>query len=157
MIQMDLKKRERPTDLESKLMVAGREWLRREFGKVMYTLLYSKWIINKDILYSTWKSTHSMCQPGWEGGWGRMDTCMCMAESLCCSPETATTLLISYTPIQNNKFKVWKKKRKEASFTSTLNEEIGTTLQKHHDQYKWPCCKLHPQHAHRSWLQPQGR
>ena len=42
MIQMDLKNRERPTDLESKLMVASREWLRREFGKVMYTLLYSK-------------------------------------------------------------------------------------------------------------------
>ena len=25
-----------------------------------------------------------------------MDTCVCMAESLCCSPETMTTLLISY-------------------------------------------------------------
>ena len=30
-----------------------------------------------------------------------MDTCICMAESLCCSPETTTTLLICYTPIQN--------------------------------------------------------
>ena len=28
--------------------------------------------------------------------WGRIDTCMCMAESLCCSPETITTLLIGY-------------------------------------------------------------
>ena len=28
-----------------------------------------------------------------------------MAESLGCSPETITTLFISYTPIQNNKFK----------------------------------------------------
>ena len=28
--------------------------------------------------------------------WGRMDTCVCMAESLCCSPETVTALLISY-------------------------------------------------------------
>ena len=26
--------------------------------------------------------------------WGRMDTCICMAESLCCSPKTITTLLI---------------------------------------------------------------
>ena len=34
-------------------------------------------------------------QPGWEGIWGRMDTCICMAESLQCSPETTTTLLIS--------------------------------------------------------------
>ena len=42
-----------------------------------------------------------MCQPGWEGGWGRMDTCTCMAESLHCPPETITTVLISYTPMQN--------------------------------------------------------
>ena len=26
----------------------------REFGKVTYTLLYLKWITNKDPLYSTW-------------------------------------------------------------------------------------------------------
>jgi len=34
-----------------------------------------------------------------------MDTCVCMAESLCCSPETVTTLLTGYIPIQNNKLK----------------------------------------------------
>ena len=34
------------------------------------------------------------------GVWGRMDICIYMAESLHCSPKT-TTLLISYTPIQN--------------------------------------------------------
>ena len=28
----------------------------REFGMDMYTLLYLKWITNKDILYSTWES-----------------------------------------------------------------------------------------------------
>jgi len=33
------------------------------------------------------------------GVWGRMDTCMCMAKSLPCSPETITTLLIGYTQI----------------------------------------------------------
>ena len=32
-----------------------------------------------------------------------------MAESLCCSPETITTLLIGYTPIQNKNFKLKKK------------------------------------------------
>ena len=31
----------------------------------------------------------------------RMDSCICVAESLGCSLETITTLLISYTPIQN--------------------------------------------------------
>ena len=35
------------------------------------------------------------------GVWGRRDTCICMAESLCCSPEIVTTLLIGYTPMQN--------------------------------------------------------
>ena len=34
-----------------------------------------------------------------------MDTCMYMAESLHCSPETITTLLISHTLIGNTKFK----------------------------------------------------
>ena len=38
-------------------------------------------------------------------GWGRMDTCIYMAESLHCSPETVTTLLIGYTPVQNEKLK----------------------------------------------------
>ena len=36
-----------------------------------------------------------------KGFWRRMDRCMYMAGSLCCSPETMTTLLIDYTPIQN--------------------------------------------------------
>ena len=35
------------------------------------------------------------------GVWGRMDTCTCMAEFLCCPPKAITTLLISYVPIQN--------------------------------------------------------
>ena len=38
--------------------------------------------------------------------WGRMDTCICIAESLSCSPETTTTLLTGDPPIQNKKFKV---------------------------------------------------
>ena len=41
-----------------------------------------------------------------------MDTCLCMAESLPCSPETIMTLLIGYTPIQNKKFKIKKKKER---------------------------------------------
>ena len=43
--------------------------------------------------------------------WGRMDTCTWMAESFLCSPVTTSTLLIGYTPIQNKKFKVWKKRK----------------------------------------------
>ena len=33
----------------------------------------------------------------------RMDMCICMAESLCCSPETIATLLIGYIPMQKKK------------------------------------------------------
>ena len=62
---------------------------------VMYTLLYLKWITNKDLLY-----THELCSvlcASLDGRevWGRMDMCIRMTESLHCSPET-TTLLISY-------------------------------------------------------------
>ena len=38
------------------------------------------------------------------GVWERMHTCICMAESLRCSPQTITTLFIGYTSIQNKKF-----------------------------------------------------
>ena len=40
----------------------------REFQKVMYSLLYSKWVTNKNLLYSTWKSTQCYV-PAWIG-WG---------------------------------------------------------------------------------------
>ena len=43
------------------------------------------------------------------GVWGRMDTCICMAESLHSLPEFITTLLIGYTPIQNINKKFSKK------------------------------------------------
>ena len=33
------------------------------------------------------------------GVWGRMDTCIWMAESLGCPPETIMTLLIGYAPV----------------------------------------------------------
>ena len=49
--------------------------------------------------------------------WGRMDTCIRMAESLHCLPETITALLISYTPIQNKKLK----KREPAMASACLN------------------------------------
>ena len=59
----------------------------------VYTLLYLRWITNKNLL---------LCSNlDGKGVWGRMDTGICVAESLHCSPETITTLLIGYTPIQN--------------------------------------------------------
>ena len=39
----------------------------KEFGKVIYTLLYSKRITNKDLLYSTWNSVQCYVT-AWMGG-----------------------------------------------------------------------------------------
>ena len=56
-------KQNRFTDIENKLMVTkGESMVRRgeinqEFGISTYILLYIKWITNKDLLYSTGKST----------------------------------------------------------------------------------------------------
>ena len=69
----------------------GGDRIVREFWMDMYTLLYLKWIANEDLLYSPgmlWGSLDG------KGVWGRMDTCIHVAGSLCCSPETITTLLI---------------------------------------------------------------
>ena len=42
----------------------------RKFVMVMYTLLYSKWITNKDLLYSTWNSTQCYVPARMEAGLG---------------------------------------------------------------------------------------
>ena len=75
----------------------------REFGINRYPLLYLKEITNKDLLHGTGTLPNVMRGPGWERSLGRMDTCMCTAESLWCPPETITMLLISYAPTQNKK------------------------------------------------------
>ena len=66
----------------------------------MHTLLYLKWIINKDLLYSIGNSAHYYVAAWMGGGFGgKMDTYIRMAASLCCPPESVTALLIGYTPI----------------------------------------------------------
>ena len=65
-------------------------------------------------LYSTWNSPQSYVATGMGGEFGGawihvMDTCIFMADSLRCSPETITTLSTGYTPRQNKKFKIKKK------------------------------------------------
>ena len=65
-----------------------------EFGININTLLYLKQIANKDLLHSTGT-------PFLNGKkeLKRIDTCIRITESLCCIPETNTTLLINYSPI----------------------------------------------------------
>ena len=76
-------------------------WLPRGKGWVGDNL---KWIINKDLLYSTGNSAQCYVAARMEGEFGGEYTWLCMAESLHYSPEILTTLLISYTPIQNKMF-----------------------------------------------------
>ena len=58
-----------------------------------------------------------------------MDTCMCVAVSLCCAPEAITTLLIGHIPVWNKKLKIiigtFKKKKKEQTqfLKVTKNDE----------------------------------
>ena len=61
------------TDLENEIMVLrgkekGEETV-REFGINMHTLLYLKWVTNKNLLYSTGNS--AQLHGSLDGGWGR--------------------------------------------------------------------------------------
>ena len=60
------------------LWVPGVDGIVREFGKVMYTLLYLKWVVNKDLLYSAQNSAQC-CVAAWmEIGLGEKGhMCMC--------------------------------------------------------------------------------
>ena len=84
----------------------------------MYTLLYLKWITNKDILYSTGNSAQCYVA-AWMGGefggeWIHVSVGLSpFAVHLKLSQHC---LLIGYTPIQNKKFK---KKKKPASSVVT--------------------------------------
>ena len=63
------------------MVVRGDKWreeMLRKFGINMYTLLYLKWITNKDLLYSTGNSAQ-LCGSLDGRGFG-----ICMVESLRC-------------------------------------------------------------------------
>ena len=87
------------------------EGIVKEFGMDICTLLYFPWTTNKDLLYRNSeflqysRGPRSVLHATWGGGvWMRMDPCVCIPESLCCPPETTTTLLIGYPSVQNEKF-----------------------------------------------------
>ena len=54
-------------------------------------------------LLKVYVELYSMLCGSWDGSLGRTDTCICLTESLHCSPESITTLLIGYTSIQKEK------------------------------------------------------
>jgi len=70
----------------------------------MHTVLYLKWVTHNDLLSSTGNSAQYYLAAWMEGGLGKKGYMYtCVVEFLRCSPETITTLLIGYTPIQNKK------------------------------------------------------
>ena len=71
----------------------------RAFGMHMCTLLCLKWISSKDLQNGAGNSSLCLGSLAGRGVWGRVDTRVCLAESLCCSPETITTLLTSYVRV----------------------------------------------------------
>ena len=59
--------------------------------------------------------------------WKRMDICMCIAESLCSTPETNTTLWINYTPTYLNVLIHTDSEKAMAPHSSTLAWKIPWT------------------------------
>ena len=102
-----------------------------ELGMDIYTLLYLKWITNKDLLYSRVLSSIVCDSLDGRGVWRRMDTWICMADSLWYSPETVTALLIGYAPIQNKKLKKYLLYQGLYKDDEKTNYRLGENICKH--------------------------
>ena len=88
-----------------------------------------------------------------EFGW-RMDICTSMAEFLCCSLETITTLLTGYTPIQNKELK--KNKNKTTLWPS--NPTTGHIPRENHNSKRITCTLMFTETLFtmaRTWKQPK--
>ena len=107
------------------------EGIVREFGMDMYALLYSKGITNKDLLYSARNSAQRYVAAWMGGEFGREWICVliCLAESLRCSPETITTLLVGYALIQNKKLNI--KRQRLLLQRKAMPKNAQTTTQLH--------------------------
>ena len=84
MIQMNLLTKQKETHrLRKRTHGCQGEGIVKDFGKVMYKLLYLKWIANKNLLFSTWNCAQHYV-PAWMGGGlgGEWLPCIWMAESL---------------------------------------------------------------------------
>ena len=88
------------------------------------------------LLYSTLRNSAQSYVAVWmRGVWGRMDTCICMAESLGSPPATVTTLLTGY--IHQYKIKMSLKKK------SLEKKKRSTQWALHETKYPLPPWK-HP-------------
>ena len=75
----------------------GRGGIIREFGMDVYTMLCLKQITSKRLPVWHRELCSMLCGSlDGRGVWRRMDTYVCMTESLPCSPETITTLFVNW-------------------------------------------------------------
>ena len=97
----------------------------------MYILLCLKWITNKDLPCCTWNS--ALCNvAAWVGGeFGGEWIHVSIAKSLHSSPETVTTFLMGYTPIQNKKGFVFLLKKKKEGLLYSLGMSLPTSILVH--------------------------
>ena len=75
----------------------------------MYTLLYLKWITNKELLYSIWNSAQRYVAAWMGGEFGGEWILVYVWLSPCCPPETITTLFVNPAISQYKMFLVLKK------------------------------------------------
>ena len=51
-------------------MIARGQGIAKDFGKLIYTVLYSKCITNKNLFIAHGSILKALCQPGWKEGLG---------------------------------------------------------------------------------------
>ena len=101
----------------------GRRGEVREFGMDIYTMLYLKWINNKDLLYSTGNSAECYVAAQMSGGFGGKWIHVYIWLNPFAGPETITASLTGYTPIQNKKLN--KTKQKEILYCGQCLHHMG--------------------------------
>ena len=88
------------SDLENELMVIRREGWREGIIREFVHMAVCKMENQQSFPVQHMEFCSMLCGSlDGRGVWGRMDTCICMAESFSCPLGTITALLSGYTPI----------------------------------------------------------
>ena len=91
-------------------------WDSREFGISMYTQLYLKWTTNKVLVYSMGNSARCYVAAWMGGEFGGEWIHVHVWQIPLLSTWSYHNFVISYTPIQNKKFKKQTKKNKQKGY-----------------------------------------
>ena len=122
----------------------------------MYTLQYSKWTTSQDLSVAHGTLLNVASSLGGRGVWGRMDTCICMAETLHCSPETTSTLFIGI-PQYKNVFAIKKKIAYLICCLATLDPYTIFPAPPPAPPWAAPSSQSHPLKGTGLWKQAAGR